>query len=385
MRKIIAQLAMAVMLLLPGVVALAENEPANQAVPGSVPPPVRIVTTPSAADPWAELAKGLPWPIAAVVIAVLLYKPLIGFINVVGGRITKLSLFKVELELKPAEAATTLLLDDLRTATTAAQINDSSSLMLQQIQSGPPAHYAIISLGSGDEWWTSRLYIAAAMMQRMRGVQVFVFVEKNSTSEQRLVAVASVAQLRWAMAQRYPWLELAWMRANLTNFLSPKPLPVMMPQPYPTINPATYSLPDPRAPGTSHFITSDTGAFETEMGRQVAKDFIISLQRSGPLTDQEKWQWQTVPDRTSGSIPIYERARPVTRELLISLLPQEARDAWVNDLRDASRGKLTRAVLRRLQVDFVALTLGDREFSRLANRRVLLENMAASLGEEPES
>ena len=210
MRKIIAQLAMAVMLLLPGVVALAENEPANQAVPGSVPPPVRIVTTPSAADPWAELAKGLPWPIAAVVIAVLLYKPLTGFINVVGGRITKLSLFKVELELKPAEAATTLLLDDLRTATTAAQINDLSSLMLQQIQSGPPAHYAIISLGSGDEWWTSRLYIAAAMMQRMRGVQVLVFVEKNSTSEQRLVAVAPVAQLRWAMAQRYPWLELAW-------------------------------------------------------------------------------------------------------------------------------------------------------------------------------
>jgi len=47
-------------------------------------------------------------------------------------------------------------------------------------------------------------------------VEVFVFVEKTVTSEQRLVTVSPVAQLRWALAQRYPWLEIAWVRANLT-------------------------------------------------------------------------------------------------------------------------------------------------------------------------
>jgi hypothetical protein len=49
-------------------------------------------------------------------------------------------------------------------------------------------------------------------------------------------------------------------------------------------------------------------------------------------------------------------------------------------MRDGPGGKQTRAVLRRLNSDFVALTLGDREFSRLANRRVLLETWPNHLG-----
>lgn len=212
----------AAMLLLPVMEHAVAQQGPVPTNPSTIVQATHPAATPLVADPWMELAKSLPWPIAAIVIACLLYHPLVGFITAIGGRITKLSLFKVELELKPAEAAATLLLDDLRTATTAAAINNSSKMMLLQVQSGSPAHYATIALGSGEDWWTSRLYIAAAMMQRMRGVQVFVFVERTPTSEQRVVAVAPVGQLRWAMAQRYPWLELAWVRANLTA-LNPQP------------------------------------------------------------------------------------------------------------------------------------------------------------------
>lgn len=144
-------------------------------------------------------------------------------------------------------------------------------------------------------------------------------------------------------------------------------------------------MPDPCSAGTRNFIVSDTGAFDAGTGRQVALDFITSLQRKTVPTPEECGQWQKVPDRSPNATPVYERAIPVTRDLLTSLLPQEARDAWVNDLRDAPRGQLTRAVLRRRHLDFVALTLGDREFSRLNNRRGLLEDMAAALGEEPEA
>ncbi len=78
-----------------------------------------------------------------------------------------------------------------------------------------------------------------------------------------------------------------------------------------------------------------------------------------------------------------ERGTYVTRELLTSLLPQHAFGAWTDALRDSTRGERTRAVLRRA-TDFVALVEGDREFTRLVNRRTLLEDIAASLGEEPE-
>ena len=78
-----------------------------------------------------------------------------------------------------------------------------------------------------------------------------------------------------------------------------------------------------------------------------------------------------------------ERAAWVTRELLGSLLPQSAFDAWAQGMRDAPRAQRTRAVLRGA-APFIALVEGDHEFSRLANRQALLEEIAATLGEEPE-
>jgi hypothetical protein len=60
--------------------------------------------------------------------------------------------------------------------------------MLEQVQSGTPADYAVIALGDGREWITSRLYVALIMTQRMRGVQVFVFAEHAATTEKRLVS-----------------------------------------------------------------------------------------------------------------------------------------------------------------------------------------------------
>ena len=73
----------------------------------------------------------------------------------------------------------------------------------------------------------------------------------------------------------------------------------------------------------------------------------------------------------------------MTRELLGSLLPQSAFDAWADGMRDAPRARRTRAVLRGA-APFIALLEGDREFSRLVNRQALLEEIASSLGEEPE-
>ena len=79
-----------------------------------------------------------------------------------------------------------------------------------------------------------------------------------------------------------------------------------------------------------------------------------------------------------------ERATWVTREFLEALLPAEAFDLWAYEFRDSARIRLTRSVLRR-QGSFVALVRDDREFVRLVNRVVLLEDIATSLGEEPDS
>jgi hypothetical protein len=127
-------------------------------------------------------------------------------------------------------------------------------------------------------------------------------------------------------------------------------------------------------------ITSDTGAFNQWGARQLASDFIGLLQRqspSVPTSSDDDSEWVTLGGKTQ------ERAAWVTRELLTSLLPQQSFEAWAHELRDAPRAQRTRAVLRRT-TSFVALVGQDHEFVRLANRRALLEEIASSLGEEPE-
>jgi hypothetical protein len=335
--------------------------------------------------PAVELGRALAWPAAAVVIAILLYRPLNIFVRAIGSRITKLSLFKVELELLAERAATsTPLLDDIRSASTAAQINDSKIMMLEQVQSGTPADYAVVAIGNGEQWLTSRLYIALIMMQRMRGVQVFVFLERTANTEQKLVAVAPINQLRWALAQQYPWLEAAWVRANTAGLMALAVPPVQaaaQPQPL------SCNLPDPRAQHIfSGLITSDTGGFPPYNASQMLQHFIASLQQvAQPLKPlQEPAEWAPLVDRTTGNTVAYERANWVTSSLLEALLSQETFFSSVNELRDLPRAKQTRAVLRRV-ADFVAVTQGNEKFVRLLNRRTLLEDIASALGEEHEN
>lgn len=335
-------------------------------------PPSTSVFTPGSTA--VEFVKAVAWPLTALLIAAVFRRPIALFVSAIGSRITKLSLFKVELTLVPATAATTTpLLDDIRTATNSATISDSTRTMLEQVQSGTPADFAVVALGDGKEWLTSRLYIAAVMMARMRGLKVFVFVERAPNTEQRLVAVASVGQLRWGLARRYPWLEAAWGRVELSLFPPnyPANAPVLPAGAQWLPDPGTLSMPQP-------VIQSDTGALDPWQARQCVSGFIDSLQRQyppGPAPSDA--EWVTLRDTTQ------ERAAWVTRELLASLLPQEAFNTWAYALRDKPRPQRTRAVLRRPGA-FVALVEGDREFVRLANRQALLEEIAAALGEEPE-
>lgn len=337
----------------------------------TTPPPATVP-----ASPEVELAKALGWPIAALVIAGIFFQPISRFVSAIGSRITKLSIFKVEVELLPATAAvSTPLLDDIRTATSSADINDSSRMMLEQVQSGGPADFAVVALGAGEEWITSRLYIAAVMMERMRGLQALVFVERSPSSERKLVAVASARQVRWALARRYPWLEAALARASLFVF------PAEIPAAAAALPPGASWLPDPgKVAVPQPVIVSDSGGLQPFQARQIVSSFIDSLQIKGPPTaPMKEGEWVQL-----GTGTVFERGVYVTRELLSSLLPPSAFTAWTNALRDAPRSQRTRAVLRR-QADFVAMVEGeDREFTRLTNRRALLEEIATALGEEPE-
>jgi len=353
--------------------------------------------------PWVALVTALAWPVAAFAIAFVFRTPLGNFLSGVAGRVTKLSAFKVALELATApSAAAGPLLDDIRSATTLANVSDSTRMMLEQAQSTLPADYAVIDLGSGDEWLTSRLFIAAVMLERMRGAKSFVFLESTSTVARRFIAIGSITEVRWALAMKYPWLEDAWLRAYATVF------PTYTPSATPagtTLPPGAAWLSDPLTinPAPSP-IQSVTGALESWTARAVVGQFIQMLQIPGAVA-QFPPQPNPVPGITgpasvtspvmvgSSTVPgdtwvtfasgTQERATWVTRQMLEAMLPAAAFELWADEARDAPRSKRTRGVLRT-HGPFVALVRGDREYVRLVNRTSLLEEMASSFGEEPE-
>jgi hypothetical protein len=317
-----------------------------------------------------ELVKALAWPLVALTIAAVFRQPLGAFITVLGSRITKVSLFKVELELVPAKAASAVpLLDDIQSAANGAEISDSSRMMLDQLQSGAPADYAEIALGAGEEWITSRLYIAAVMMERMRGLKCFVFVEGATITERRFVAIATVSQLRWALARHSPWLEAAWLKV----------VPSVFPQQ--PADPQTLSVHQP-------IFLSNSGALDPSQARQVVSNFIASLQK--PIPAAPYAAPDQLPVAEDGWVEVkkvnQERASFVTRRLLASLLSPDAFRAHASDLHDAPRAQRTRAILR-CRAPFVALVDNQHEFEvvRIVNRQALLEQLATSMADEPEA
>ena len=316
-----------------------------------------IAVTYSGVGALVELSKSLAWPLVALIVAVWFREPIGDFIGDIGGRISKLSVFSLQFELAAAKSSTTTpLLDDIRAATSSAQVSDSSRMMLEQAQSTEPADFSLIALGQGDEWLTSRLFIAAVMMERMRGVKVFVFVERTPNAERQFVAVADVRHVRWALARRFPWLQAAFANAEASQAENPQ------------ITTTVKTI-------------SDTGAMEPWMARQLVSSFIAALQRPA-ITPVAR------PAQASGDwVPLghaEERASWVTRRLLAELLPESAFAASAKALSDESRARRSRALLR-CPMPFVALVDDRCEFLRLVNRWAYLEDVAASLGEEPDS
>jgi hypothetical protein len=59
---------------------------------------------------------------------------------------------------------------------------------------------------------TSRLFIFAVMLQRMRGLRCLVFLETSGGIRRRFMGMAPPGAVLWSLAMRYPWLE--WALAN---------------------------------------------------------------------------------------------------------------------------------------------------------------------------
>ena len=145
-----------------------------------------------------------------------LRKPIAQFLSTIGGRLTKLSIAGVELEL--AAAPNIELSGDAKSfggMDPQTLANDSASQTLTGALQGDivPNSYVVIDLGVGKSWLISRLFIFAIMLRRVRGVRCFVFVDRSGRVPNEYLGTISTEDIHLALAQRYPPLDRVFAKA----------------------------------------------------------------------------------------------------------------------------------------------------------------------------
>jgi hypothetical protein len=211
--------------------------------------------------------------------------------------------------------------------------------LLQQIRDDRASDYAVFDLDSGHSWLTSRLFIFAVLLQRMRNLRCLVFVETMGNTRRKFLGMASPEEVRWVLAQRYPWLEQAFAQA--------------------------YGQ-----PGYLQ-ILSNSGAVDAGIAAQIFQFYLTTLQQNvAPTTDVDEW----VPLQSQSST--WEHAKWIDPRRLESLLRPVLNDSWILDDPDANSSTRTKGVLRR-HGPFVATLDQDRKFRGLIDRQALLEMLAS--------
>jgi hypothetical protein len=155
------------------------------------------------------------WPAVVLVLGIVLRKPIGAFLGAIAGRVTKVSVMSVSLELAVAEPANPpwegIGGDDIRGLTVAQQVNDSYFYTLRKALAAPgSADYFQVHLHrDGEEWLTSRLYLFSYMLSRLKGVRAVVFLATRNNTAGSFLAVAPVNALIHGLAAKEPWLRVA--------------------------------------------------------------------------------------------------------------------------------------------------------------------------------
>lgn len=288
-----------------------------------------------------ELVKALAWPTVALVAVIILRAQLPSLL----GRAKKIGAFGFELEFQAATEFSptwsTPDLGDVRHATAAMEFSSHAMSLMAELGGDGTYDYAVVNLGEGRSWLTSRLYIFSIMLQRMRGLRCWVFLRPDEGARRVYLGLASPNEVRWALARTFPWLETAYAHA--------------------------YGAQDP------YEITSAQGALEPFPATQLVQTFLANIQSVTPPPAGEEAEWIQLSENGP-----WERARWLNTNNVASVLGSALRSSSIpGDLRVLSAKEQT--ALLRVRGDFVAL-LGDCwTFNGLVDRRAALEKLGEGL------
>jgi hypothetical protein len=309
----------------------------------------------------AALVSAIVWPLLLVIAVLMFGDRLVEAVKSLAPRVKSISIGAFSFELAAAQPLALQMTGavDLRHAGQSGDVNDSTlRSFYEQIADPTRLDYAVVDLGDGNEWLTSRLFILSIILSRMRGLRAFVFVETAGHVRRRFVGVGECEQVRWRLAMRFPWLEAAVAQAEAKIW--PKPLPGLA---------APFTL-----------IANEQGRLEwpggnPEPAADLLRAFLDEMQLPAGAAIPASGEWETLP---GSSPPKLERAQWLTagqlEQIMGTALDQSSvRIADLHMSDDATKAALLVAQSGR----WIALTREDRVFDRLIDRARILETIAA--------
>jgi hypothetical protein len=150
---------------------------------------------------WGGLSSG-----ATATVAGLIAAPLA--LGLMWPRLTGFKAFGIEVSL----AQVTVQPDTkLAAAITSRDIGSAAPHLLQQMEAivQPGIELLEVDLRDGSYWWSTRLYLLAALAQDMSDVRAFVFV--SGGADRRFVGMAMPSIVRRALAAQTPELETTYL------------------------------------------------------------------------------------------------------------------------------------------------------------------------------
>jgi hypothetical protein len=292
------------------------------------------------------------WPLVTLVILYLYREALGKFLVTISARATEIGIGSwATIKLPEVKEATNTPVDVIREIET-DKWQESSTQWFKEFSDSPaPSEYALIDLGDGNQWITSRLFIFAVILQRMKALKCIVFARSLPSGGRHFIGCASPDNVRWSLATNQPWLESAFGFAYSQAFPAFGPAPVI----------------------TSP-ITRVDGSIEPFVAQQIISTFIASLKDyTGTIIKPDPLNWVTLKSGTEHATWLNELE---VQRLIGVYLWRDAIKARTDDSPDQKRLEV-KAVVRK-SAPYVAI-LKDDQYKSLVNRIALLSEIGQSI------
>ena len=293
-----------------------------------------------------------PWPLVTLVILYLYRESLGKFLVTISARATEIGIGSwATIKLPEVKEATNTPIDVIREIET-DNWQESSTLWFKELSaSTAPSEYALIDLGDGKQWISSRLFIFAVILQRMKALKCIVFARTLPSGGRRFIGCASPDNVRWSLSTNQPWLELSYAAAYNQAFPPAGAVPVITPP-----------------------ITRIDGSIEPPVAQQIISTFIASLKDStGTIIKPDPLNWVTLKSGTEHATWLTELE---VQRLLGVYLWRDAIKARTDDSPEQKKLEV-KAVVRKSD-PYVAIVKDD-QYKSLVNRVALLSEIGQSI------